>query len=620
MHKYIASTFMTQHVDRQRLLASFQSLRAQFDSSLDKAKEHEQDFENLRQNFMRQLSDHLSDTRKRLSDSNPLKQQVLGFIEVMENTRKEWDSKVAGREKGVQFRAGFEDSLLVFINGKVKSGKSSLGNYMAWGHTDPDETLKQRVVPHLAPSYFSHENNAVDGGDAKDEARQQREFRVGATEATSSIQGFRLPGLTWVDSPGMHSVKKENEKLARDYVEHADLILYTMKSDAPGRASDLAEIQQLLGKDKKVLLLLTGSDDVEEDFDDETDNLVQTVVMKDAKRREKQHAYVREALRELANGSGDSRIINLEIVSISARYAQLNADDPAAFSESGMELLCATLHRIAQSDGVRIKQRTPIAGLHNFLQGCYDDLNPYRKLLSGFRQPLVDRKQESYKKLSGYINSGQDELVAHIEDFFDRLASQRDNQTAVGRQLHTFQKSLNDKFQELASDRLAQIFEDLIAGFQSAVASTYRNSELVKLPDFKLEQIEEKIPVVRSGTKKRNSVIGTVFGGLVGLALGGPAGAALGASLGGSAGGFTGRSAEVDYRSEIFTVGDNLQEIRQQAIRSSETMFEQRIRQEADSLWSSIEQDVEQLLNKLAQEISDFEQQLSRMLQITQHA
>ena len=490
----------------------------------------------------------------------------------------------------------------------------------AWGHTDPDETLKQQVVPRLLPSYFSHQNNDVDGGDAKDEAEQRREFRVGATEATSSIQGFKLPGLTWVDSPGMHSVKKENEQLAREYVEHADLILYTMKSDAPGRASDLAEIQQLLGKDKKVLLLLTGSDDVEEDIDDETESLVQTVVMKDAPRRDKQHAYVREALQELANGSGDSWISNIEIVSISARYAQLNADDPAAFAESGMGLLCATLHRIAQSDGVRIKQRTPISGLHNFLQGCHDDLKPYSELLSDFRQPLVDLKQQSYKKLNSHIRSGQAELVAHIDDFFDRLANQRDNQTVVGRQLHALQKSLNDKFQELASDRLAQIFEDLIAGFQSAVANTYRSSELVKLPDFKLEQIEDKIPVVRSGTKKRNSVIGTLLGGAIGFALGGPAGAALGASLGGSAGGFTGSSASVNYRSETYTVGDNLQEIRQQAIRSSETMFEQQTRQAAASLWSSMEQDIEQLIGKLTLEIADFEKQLGQMLQTTRNA
>lgn len=569
---------------------------------------------------MNRLSNHFVSARQSLPDGHPLKQQVLGFINVMDKTRIEWDSKVAGREKGAKFREGFDDSLLVFINGKVKSGKSSLGNYIAWGHTDPDENLKQQVAPHLIPEYFSRENNVVDGGDAKDEAQQRREFRVGAIEATSSIQGFKLPGLTWVDSPGMHSVKKENEQLAREYVEHADLILYTMTSDAVGRASDLEEILELMGKDKKVLLLLTGSDEVEEDIDDKTGDLVGTVVMKSAECCDKQRAYVRKALKELANNSDNDWVANIEIISISARYAQLNADDPTAFTKSGMELLCTTLHDIAQSEGVRIKLRTPIAGLYNFLKSCHDDLILYHQLLLDFKKPLIDLKQESDRKLNNYIRSGQAELVAYIDDFFDPLVAQRDNQTVVGRQLRILQKSLNDKSQELASARLAQIFEDLIVGFQGAIANTYRNSELVKLPDFQMEQIEEKIPVVRSGTKKRNLLIGTLLGGTIGFMLGGPAGAALGASLGGSAGELTGNSASINYRSETFTVGDNLQEIRQQAIRSSETMFEQQIRQAADSLWSSIELDVEPLLGKLTREITEFEKQLSKMLHITKNA
>ena len=607
---------MENHVSRERLLESFESLQTQFDSSLATAKGQELDFEAMRQKFMQRLSAHLTDARKSLPDTNPLKQQVLGFVDVMEKTKAEWNTKVAGREKGVKFRKGFEDSLLVFVNGKVKSGKSSLGNYIAWGHTDPDDELKRQVAPRLAPNYFSHEKTDMAGGDTENEALLRCEFRVGATEATSSIQGFKLPGLTWVDSPGLHSVKVENEKLARDYVEHADLILYTMKSDSPGRESDLAEIKLLLGKEKKVLLLLTGSDDIEEDYDDEADCVVQTVVMKDTQRREKQRAYVREALEKIC---GAANIRNIEIVSFSARYAQLNADDSAAFSESGMGLLCETLHRIAQSDGVRIKQRTPLANMRTFLQSCHDGLRPYSDLVSGFKQPLEELKTQSYKKLNTHIRSGQAELSAHIDDFFDSLSSQRDDESQVGTQLTAFQASLSEKYKEVASDKLCQIFEDIMAGFQSAVERVYSNSELVKLPEFKLEKIEEQIPVVQAGTKKRNSLLGTLLGGAIGFVVGGPAGAVVGAGLGSGAGGMTGRSAGVNHRSIEITVGDNLQEIRQQAIRSSEKMFEEQVRKSADSLWSSMDQDVERLLGKLRHEIADFESQLGRMLRATEN-
>lgn len=609
-------TKMDKHISREGLLESFELLQIQFDNSLTTAKGQEVDFEVMRKKFMQRLSAHLNDARKGLPDTNPLKQQILGFVDLMEKTKTEWDAKVAGREKGVEFRQGFEDSLLVFINGKVKSGKSSLGNYIAWGHTDPDDELKRRVDPRLLPNFFSHEKTDVDGGDAENEAQQRCEFRVGATEATSSIQGFKLPGLTWVDSPGLHSVNVKNEKLARDYVEYADLILYTMKSDSPGRESDLAEIKLLLGKEKKVLLLLTGSDDIEEDYDETADCVVQTVVMKDTQRRAKQRAYVRDAL---ANDCGVDSAGNIEIISFSARYAQLNAGDSAAFWESGMGPLCDTLHRITQSDGVRIKQRTPLANMRTFLQSCHDGLEPYSALVSGFKQPLEDLKQQSDKKLNSYIRSGQTELSAHIDDFFNHLSSQRDDESQVSKQLGVFHSSLNDKYMEVASDKLGQIFEDIMVGFQSVVKRAYSSSELVKLPEFKLEKVEEQIPVVRSGTKKRNSLFGTLLGGVAGFVVGGPGGALIGASLGGGAGSLTGRSAGVNYRSINITIGDNLQEIRQQVIRSSEKMFEAQMRKSADLLWSSVDQDVERLLSKLRLEIADFESQLRQMLSNTRN-
>ena len=602
-------------VGREQLLESFKSLQSQFNSNLLQAKKQEDFFEELRQGFMENLANHLENARANIPDNNPLKQQVLGFIDMMEKTRIEWDTKVAGREKGVQFRSNFEDSLLVFVNGKVKSGKSSLGNYMAWGHTDPDNSLKKQVASSLTPQYFSHEHNTVDGGDAENEAQQKREFRVGATEATSSIQGFKLPGLTWVDSPGLHSVRVENEKLARDYVDHADLILYTMKSDSPGRESDLAEIRELLVKDKTVLLLLTGSDDVEEDFDDETDSIIQKVIMKDKIRCEKQQAYVREALSQVCDAK---QISQINIVSFSARYAQLNTHNPTAFLESGMGLLCEKLLRITQSEGVQIKQRTPIANMRNFMQNCLTDLNPYRDLLTGFQSPLKASKKESYKKLLIYIREGQKQLLSYIDEFFSQLSTMRDSPSTVNQKLHNFQKDLHKKSEELIAEQLAKIFEDLISEFKNAVSSAYNNSELMKLPDFHLEKIEENIPIVRGGTQKRNSILGSLTGGALGFLVGGFAGAAIGAGLGAGVGRATSEGSSIDYRTETFTVGDNLQEIRNQAIQTSEKTFEQQITEATNSLWSNVENQLAQILSQLTAELDVFENQLTAMLETKQ--
>ncbi|WP_312548707.1 dynamin family protein [Massilia sp.] len=606
---------MTNTVLRTVLLESFKDLQARFDNSLERAQDREREFDALRHRFAENMSARLHEARERLATSSPIREQVLGFIDVMDATKTEWDAKVAGRNKGVEFRAGFEDSLLVFINGKVKSGKSSLGNYMAWGNTDPDEEQKGLVPGTLVPKFFSHAQTSVEGGDAVDEAESRRELRVGATEATSSIQGFSLPGLTWVDSPGLHSLNPANGNLAREYVDHADLILYTMKSDAPGRESDIAEITQLFDKDKKVLLLLTGSDDVEEDFDEASGALVQRIVMKDRERRARQCDYVRAALERTCSAAD---VKNVEIVSLSARYAQLYADDDSAFHDSGMRRLCSTLHAIAQSDGVRMKQRTPMTNLRNFLNNCGADLQPYRALIGGFKKPLQALKERSGKSLNGFVLQGQAELQDFIDDAFLQMESGRDQADAVNKRLARFEKELNARYQEIATRQLGEIFEDIMTGFASAVRDTYSGSSMVQLPGFQLQTITEKIPMVQAGTRKRNSILGSIVGGIGGFFVGGPAGAAYGASLGGGLGGALGNSASTRYYDIDLTVGDNLQDIRLQAQRSSQQALDSQMRAAADQLWQSMEQEVDQLLAGLGQEIEQFDQGLQALLRAIQ--
>lgn len=605
---------MKNTMPRTELLASFQGLQAQFDDSLKQAQAHEEEFEALRRRFAGKLSAHLRAAKDRLPASSPVHAQVLGFIDTMKATQKEWDRKVAGRKKGVEFRARYNDSLLVFINGKVKTGKSSLGNYMAWGHTDPKDEHKQQVPPALLPKHFSDERSGVESGDAENEAELRGEFRVGATEATSTIQGFSLPGLTWVDSPGLHSLKPENGKLARTYVEHADLILYTMTSASPGRASDIAEIEDLLNRDKKVLLLLTGSDD---NKDVKEDGIwVRHLLMKSQEARASQRKYVRSAV---ASTYGAEEAKQVEIISLSAGYATLHVGDPEAYEDSGVGQLCSTLHRIAQSEGVRMKHRAPMTNLRNFLLECGAGLEPYEALMDGFKTPLQARKLRSDRQLNGFVHEGQQELQHFIDDFFMQLEAERGDASRVATRLEEFEKTLNACYEEIATRQLGRIFDDIMAGFASAVRDTYSNSSMVELPGFQLQTITEKIPTVEAGTRTLTSLLGSIAGGIAGFFLGGgPPGAALGASLGGGVGSATGSSASTRYRTVELTVGDNLQEIRLQALRGSTQALERQMRAASGQLWQSIEQEVDVLLAALGTEIGNFHKDLHAQVQAIQ--
>lgn len=601
-------------ITREALLASFGALESQFTSSLKNAQALEQTFDASRAKLVHAISSHLQNAQKSLPLANPLQAPLNNFVATMTQTSREWDVKVAGRQKGVEFRQGFEDSLLVFVSGKVKSGKSSLGNYMAWGHTDPTDDAKRQTLPERYPKYKSHAKVDVEGGDSPKEAEKKREFRVGATEATSSIQSFSLPGLTWVDSPGLHSMKEENGNLAREYLDHADLILYTMKSDAPGRASDLAEIRDLIHKDKRTLLLLTGSDDIEEDVNDSGD-LIQCIVMKDAARRAKQQDYVRGELKARPDSN------KLEIVSISSRYAQEHANDEAAFLDSGIGPFCATLQDICQSEGVKIKQRVPMRNLHHFLADCENDLEPYQKLIADF-SPVMRKLDESLEnQISQHSREGQHDLKRFIDTFFVGTENIRDDADLINSQLKNFNSKLGEKFHEIANERLQAIADDLTKEFQASVKSTYQHSLLTRIPDFKLDTITEKVEVgTRSGTKKRNAGIGSLLGAGIGFLVAGPAGAAVGSMVGGGLGGVTGDSASIRYRDVQITVGDNLQGIRRTMLDTHREAFDIRLKKDAEDLWQQFDGSIKNLLKQLSAEMEQFDSDLQQILNRTRIA
>lgn len=601
---------MNHSISRTGLLASFQQLQKQFDQSLHTAQEQEQQFETLRTQFLEKIAGHLEQARRRVPKTSPIHDQVVGFVDAMKQTQALWDAAVAGREKGVKFRAGFEDSLLVFVNGKVKSGKSSLGNYMAWGDTDPTPERKDKTAPDLAPRYFSRDRTEVRGGDADREAERNREFRVGAVEATSSIQGFALPGLTWVDSPGLHSLNKDNENLARSYVEHADLILYTMKSDSAGRASDMEEVKGLIGKGKEVLLLINGSDDVDTDVDDDG-AVVKNFVMKKADVRASQRDYVRSVL---VQDCGAEVASSVHILSISAQYAQLSAEDPARFADSGMGDLFGILRRIACEDGLRIKRQTPIANLHTFLHDCHAGLQPYGKHLADLQAKLDEMKARSDKELDGVVHGAYAELQVFIDARFEQFEEQR-AQGGLEAGLAELQEELNQQLRQISGKHLAGMFEEIMDGFASAVEQSYASSGMMDLPDFEVEKVTEKIPRIQSGTRKRNSLIGAALFGAVGFVFGGPAGAALGASLGGSAGGATGSSASTRYDEIELTVGDNLQQIRLAALRSGHATLDRQVRASAAALWNAIGKEVDALSMALSGEIARFDARLRKLIQ-----
>ena len=603
-------------ISRPELLNIFKELQQKFNFS----QEQDQVFKSHCHQFQQNMAGYLKASEHDISENNPLFQQIGKFRNILEETNQNWQKKITTQDTGVHFRAGFNDSLLVFVYGKVKSGKSSLGNYMAWGHTDPTEQQKSEIQKELQPVYFSGQKTEVKGGDVAKEAEIKKEFRVGATEATSSIQGFSLDGLTWIDSPGLHSINQENGDLAKDYVEHADLILYTMKSDSPGRESDLNEILNLYRADKKIILLLTGSDDVAHDWDDEKDEMISTTVMKDLQRRLDQQKYVRSALEKIPELAGKTN--NIEILSFSARYAQENEGQVDNFADSGMGQLFAALGKIAREDGVKLKHRTPMLNFKNFLTDFMSDLENYAQLIVDFQHP-IERIQKSIPiQINEQKRLIQQQLSQKVDAEFERLAQYRDDPIQMKQAIKKIADTLAQQQNQAIITAQKTILQQVMSELGSQLTNVIQHNALLDLPEFKIEQRTEQVAdSVTSGTRRRNggfgALVGTAIGGGIGL-LGGPAGVAAGMGIGSTVGSWlgskTGDDASVNYREITLNVGDNLIHIQKQFYERLQNSIQVQMTEFQKTLLEMALNSAEHLVTQLKNEINSFQKQLNSMI------
>ena len=432
----------------------------------------------------------------------------------------------------------------MFVYGKVKSGKSSLGNYVAWGHSEPTAQLKDHAT--LKPTYFSHEQTDVASGDKEGEAYSSKQFRVGATEATSSIQGFKLPGFTWVDSPGLHSTNTANGDLARKYVDQADLILYTMNSQAPGRQSDMSEVSSLLNGKRSLMILLTGSDITEEDEDDDG-QLITEVLMKS---RETQQRQIREVTGNLVEMQHDADN-QVTILPISTRFAERH---PSNLQESGVGTLYQTLKALAQGPGVDLKLTTPLNNLRKAIAETCDDLSLIKELTDTFDQQIQKQEQAVERELRTLSQKGVTEMRSCVNQLFN------------GPRTDDAQLQLRERLATVLGKLTGEAMKGIGESQQIALQRAFNTSRLGAIPAYREVTVEKEYTSgTRSSTKTASGAGGAVLGGVIGFFVGGPAGAAAGASMG-SAASMIGRGAEAIRAKHNVVVGDNLEEQRQVAI------------------------------------------------------
>ncbi|MCE9953319.1 hypothetical protein LZ618_14665, partial [Aeromonas allosaccharophila] len=411
----------------------------------------------------------------------------------------------------------------------------------------------------------------------------------------------------------LHSVKEENGKLAEKYVQYADLILYTMSSGSPGRASDMKEIRELLSKNKEILLLLTGSDNfIETDWDEEKDCPIGSWAMKTEQDRKAQRDHVAKELDE----NGISRH-NLGIISISARYAQINANDTTLMADSGMVELFLKLNDISQNDGVRMKRNVPLNNFLLFLSECQKDLEPYSQQISKFSTDFDKLHRTLSQAIIRQTRQAQASMRDVIDASFTQFVDYRDNESAMNSAVHKAQSGWAQAHQQIVEQAIADIFSDITSEFKSVVGQTWQSSSL-ELPNFSVDKVTEEIPdVVIKGNRKRNGGIASILGGIAGLFVAGPVGAAAGATLAGGAASMMSDGAQIRTRTIEMAVGDNLNVIQAKAVENYSQSIASVIQDHARKLTAQLLKDTQMLTSALGSEVKTLSDEIEKLKNVT---
>lgn len=296
-----------------------------------------------------------------------IKQLALKQINEYKKTVDQWIMEVNKYVQGKEFVNQFEKSVLLMVFGDVKAGKSALGNFIS--------EVSFKGTPYekysTPTSFYVYDSASKQKNELGEKKLDTEGFVVDAIEATSTIQYFTLlNGLTWVDTPGIHSLTTENQELANEYIKYADLILFLTPSNNPAKQDECQEIERLLQLEKPLLITITKSDN--EEFGFVNGELGTILTAKTPENRKQQESYLASVINEMG---GKSLLSRNKYISLSTKLAchALAKDDEKMFKESNLSAFYEQISEIISEKALELKMQRPKGELnmviHDLVEG-----------------------------------------------------------------------------------------------------------------------------------------------------------------------------------------------------------------------------------------------------------
>lgn len=451
------------------------------------------------------LIDNFSSTQKQIIDDERKKITSKSSLAIFEDYRRILNKAVDTQKaqhteyiKGTEFINKFEETFIVSVFGKVKSGKSYLGNYIMGtafkkNHivTNYDK-LGDLKVNVYDKGKLSHSNTLSENTDESN----GHGFGVASTEATSTIQYFKIGGLTWFDTPGIGSITKENEELAEEYIKNSDLVVFAMNSDAAGTQQEISELKSLYEMNKPMLILVTQSDQSDYDIDDDG-NMVPILEPKSEKDRKDVEKYIIDTILE----KGMSKALELsggKVLTISTKLAveslKNNSFDNDMYKASNLDLFINRLIEITKGEAAELKERNPKDRFNKLITELEISINELEKEVKSLNEKaaLINEKAETVKKnvisnVRYYANS-----IIHDKVQETSMKLKDNNKKISGKQIALeVSKSINSIIQKECYNG----FVELIPDIDSKLSGNVVNLDNMNISDMNIKTVKSSYEI-----------------------------------------------------------------------------------------------------------------------------
>lgn len=442
------------------------------------------------------LDDDLRKTNEELS------KMFDEIVSLSKDSIEDWEDKFKQMLAQEKFRSDLANHFIVMIFGRVKAGKSYLGNFIA----------KHRLEGQKA-EFFRYDEVGKKEKINKLEELDEEEFKTNNLECTSSIQGFKLSGLAWIDTPGIGSMTAENGALAKEYIQAADYVLYPSSSGAPFQRDEIEELGKIFDMNKKVTALITKSDEITEDececgSEDGCEKcnkgIIKTLANKTKAIRDEQEEWAKNEIAKILNGNKEQMLS--EIFSLSAKTAEMaieNKDD-IAFNDSNMPRLYEELTEIVANKAKKLKQEAPYDGLKSLVAGILTD-----------KEHSISSIQDKVKEFKGKMINIKNRLEILKSNCLSDVSSLI--QSEIAKEGNSIDKSnLESKLEQIDQNIQMQIGHTIEQNIKEVI-QIYDNSLVNFAEGLGYEfSIEDKTTKIIYPTKKRNKAIGGTVGGAAG--------------------------------------------------------------------------------------------------------